>query len=704
MERGARISSKYIKAKDKNEEERSSIATTDISLNDDKSRAERRFQVRDYQKKTENPANNKTVFDRSASKDLKKQQLSVDKKRNSDIVSNRLSDKQGNVALSTIDEQTPNKLPSVNTTRKKKDEEETEGTIRGYIPFVTDVDTWLKRNKLAPDTKVFIISNGYNSIKNALLKRNWVENPNNESSCFHLKYTLKTKDLNYDSQYDYQIVNHFSRANNITTKVGIMNTLKNSTWFCSQDHDEWFPRCYDSSCDQSYGEFVIYYKQLRTEAYIKQFIGYCSESNLNRESDEYIGKLDKQKVAINISQRRLYHFGEFLADAKCPQDLISENEWEMFAGDDKSEADIMKMVHQSNMDRYSKLNKGDGIKKKKKKKKKKVSVKDAKADNDKEDIVRKEDSKPLDKDDQYENRSQIDEEDLPDPKIPEIEQEAYDTQQQLRENLPQTDMNGFNNVWIVKPAALSRGRGIKLFGSQAEINHLIKNKETGWIIQKYMECPALIGERKFDIRQWVMVCDWNPQTIWFYEECYIRFSGHKFSLDNQKDRYAHQTNNSVNKNAEDYNGLEMFWEMNQLESYLLEEKGYDHYNEVIKPRMKDIVKYSLQSSQDLIDNRKNSSEIYGYDFCLDDNFEPWLIEINSSPAFDFSSVSFFWFKKKDITEKLVKAASEDYVKVVVDYNMCTKKKAKKKINTGDFTLIHKSKVSFFLCENCCRVN
>jgi hypothetical protein len=51
------------------------------------------------------------------------------------------------------------------------------------------VDTWLKRNKLDPKTKVFIISPGYNSIKKALTKRGWVENPHFTSTCFHLKYS-----------------------------------------------------------------------------------------------------------------------------------------------------------------------------------------------------------------------------------------------------------------------------------------------------------------------------------------------------------------------------------------------------------------------------------------------------------------------------------------------------------------------------------
>jgi tubulin monoglycylase TTLL3/8 len=97
-------------------------------------------------------------------------------------------------------------------------------------------------------------------------------------------------------------------------------------------------------------------------------------------------------------------------------------------------------------------------------------------------------------------------------------------------------MNGKENIWIVKPSGLSRGRGIQLFNSYAEIMHHVNTRDFSWVIQKYMENPLLYKGKKLDIRQWVLVTNWNPLTIWFYQECYIRVSTAAYTLKNIKDR------------------------------------------------------------------------------------------------------------------------------------------------------------------------
>jgi tubulin monoglycylase TTLL3/8 len=56
--------------------------------------------------------------------------------------------------------------------------------------------------------------------------------------------------------------------------------------------------------------------------------------------------------------------------------------------------------------------------------------------------------------------------------------------------------------------------------------------------------------------------------------------------------------------------------------------------------------------------RGQQHEIFGYDIMVDEDHDCWLIEVNSSPAMDYST---------PVTERLVKNVLEDTVKVVVDF-------------------------------------
>jgi len=99
-------------------------------------------------------------------------------------------------------------------------------------------------------------------------------------------------------------------------------------------------------------------------------------------------------------------------------------------------------------------------------------------------------------------------------------------------------LDGERNIWIVKPAGSSRGRGIVLYKNLVEILDVCSNKSNKptdllqWIVQKYIENPLIICNRKFDLRQWVLITDWNPLTVWMYAEPYIRFPASDFTFEN----------------------------------------------------------------------------------------------------------------------------------------------------------------------------
>merc|ERR1712151_1156338 len=80
----------------------------------------------------------------------------------------------------------------------------------------------------------------------------------------------------------------------------------------------------------------------------------------------------------------------------------------------------------------------------------------------------------------------------------------------------------------------------------------------------------------------------------------------------------------------------------------------------ISPQINNIVLWSLRTVMETVEDRKNSAELFGYDFMLSaggDKPTVWLIEVNSSPAMDYST---------HVTTPLVKKVMEDTAKLVVD--------------------------------------
>ena len=556
-----------------------------------------------------------------------------------------------------------------NSSVVKRNVESLSKGVRSFR-FVASLADWLKRNRLDPNTKVFVVSAAYPDIKAGLEERGWVENTDYDSPFYHLKFSLKCKDIEYGHLESYQIVNHFGKASNITTKSGLCKTLKSLLWAADESSDTMFPKCFDASDDGEYASFVTYYKLTKAEGILKRFVELASQNK--RDSAEYSRIINSQlKPAMEVSKRRLMDINDII-DMAQDWSEITDKEWSIIGG---GEEDNMpeKPDQNSSMVLASSNNTTRG-----------------KKNFDRSSSIA---SKPFHKKigsgmDKMDKVSKSTNDDMVRPSDAEcenLEAQAKKIIEELEEKHPQTSLNGCKNIWIVKPAGLSRGRGIRLFDSLTEIYSYAKAKDSNWVIQKYIEKPITYKGRKLDIRQWVMVTDWNPLCVWFFAECYVRLSHSEYDLSDLRNRFSHLTNNSVNKHAKNFEKESSFLSQEDFVLHLKQHHATpqlkDPFFEAIQPRMKEIVKNSLLCVQDMIENRKNSSEIFGYDFCIDERLNTWLIEINSSPAMDYSS---------SVTERLVKLASADYLKVVVDYNGASKK-TRKHVDTGLFENICSAK-------------
>lgn len=203
-------------------------------------------------------------------------------------------------------------------------------------------------------------------------------------------------------------------------------------------------------------------------------------------------------------------------------------------------------------------------------------------------------------------------------------------------------------LWIVKPGEnTNRGCGIQVSKDLDHIKSLIQNTNVNgnrrsYIIQKYIEKPLLYKNRKFDIRCFTLMCsiNGNLQGYW-YQDGYLRTSCREFTLKNVSNRYVHLTNDAVQKKLDDYGKFESG---NKL-SYVEFQKYLDSINiktdfvKDVVPKMKEQVRDSMRAVSRKIDpNRKSYSiEIFGYDFMIDEDMNPWMIEVNTNPCFELSS-------------------------------------------------------------------
>ena len=179
------------------------------------------------------------------------------------------------------------------------------------------------------------------------------------------------------------------------------------------------------------------------------------------------------------------------------------------------------------------------------------------------------------------------------------------------------------------------------------------------VVQKYIENPLLIDGRKFDLRVYMIVVCMKPYLV-LYQSGYVRMSLNPYSTENfAKDKITHLTNNSVQKNHPDYKNLkeksiisidslvESIISMGKLQSK-------EEYSVKVDKKIQEIMSLIFTVIKDKLDRKFGCFELFGFDFLLDDNLNPYLIEINTNPALYTDTQV-----QKDLLPKLV----EDIVKM-----------------------------------------
>eukprot|EP00347_Sterkiella_histriomuscorum_P008760 403343857 len=236
--------------------------------------------------------------------------------------------------------------------------------------------------------------------------------------------------------------------------------------------------------------------------------------------------------------------------------------------------------------------------------------------------------------------------------------------QAYQEKLLQNQENEDEITYIAKPSKGFGGHGITLIQKESDLLGINKEVIKDMICQEYIDNPLLIENKKFDMRLYVLLKNINPQIeLYLCEEGMARFCTEDYeppTSSNLKDLFSHLTNFTLNKDNENYVNNEDFEEEDngtkRLVSNVLKilskspikcdvDDLWSRIQQivvksflVIMPYLKNQfnIEFSQNSTIPLDEVNKNVFQLYGIDILIDEDFNPWVLEINSNPSFNIN--------------------------------------------------------------------
>jgi hypothetical protein len=168
------------------------------------------------------------------------------------------------------------------------------------------------------------------------------------------------------------------------------------------------------------------------------------------------------------------------------------------------------------------------------------------------------------------------------------------------------------------------------------------------------------------MRIWVLLT--HQMKVYLFKEGHLKTCSIQYDP-NSKDAFSHITNYSFQKYNDNFQKFEKgnevpFFEFQKFIDEKYPEKKYNIYTDLID-KLKEIINISMRSVKDKINKngRNYQFEIFGYDFMLDNDFNVYLIEINTNPGLEESSP---WIKV------IVPRMLDDALRLTVDQIFETK--------------------------------
>ena len=195
-----------------------------------------------------------------------------------------------------------------------------------------------------------------------------------------------------------------------------------------------------------------------------------------------------------------------------------------------------------------------------------------------------------------------------------------------------------DNLWMIKQKKNNSGKDAYIF-------HSLENLPKEFIISKYIDNPHLIDGKKYDIRIFVLVSGIRPLRIYLNKEGFLHIAKENFTLENDylDNKNIHLTNYLNNNNkitnlifSKEVKNFQDLMDFKEYQTYLKKENitFLDIRKKIIDVVIKTIIsgnEYLLSKLDKYNLNDRSFFNLYGFDFIIDNNYEPHLLKIKGRP-------------------------------------------------------------------------
>jgi hypothetical protein len=103
--------------------------------------------------------------------------------------------------------------------------------------------------------------------------------------------------------------------------------MKHIKWYADVDPDSFFPKCFNLADDDSFEEFIEYFKMIKAECILKKYL-----HKLSKGLHVDLGVLE---TALKVCRRRNLNIDEFIETKDLPLSAVTNEEWELLRKEER---------------------------------------------------------------------------------------------------------------------------------------------------------------------------------------------------------------------------------------------------------------------------------------------------------------------------------------------------------------------------------